>query len=560
MTFDITTGLIVLFVLVFLAAAAVYNNIKNNNRLRNHIKSSWGKVPDIKYKPGDMESIAKFYNNLSKKEKDRFYIDNITWNDLDMDKIFTRINNTCSSPGEEFLYYLLRTPNFTANELNEKEKLMDFFDKNVTIREKIQFLLSKIGKSRNLNLSNYLLNKINYTPWKFAIYRLLSVLPIICLIILLMNFSTGITLLGLSFLTNIIVYNLAKAELSIELESIGRIISLVNCATKIAAIGNICGYEAKLADALKNVSKIGKLSYSVVQNSNDPFGETVKIAFLVDVMNYVKLIKLVDRYQDDLLNVYMTLGLLDSMISIVSYRKSISYYCTPKFTQSKNDEEKFINFTDIFHPLIKDPVSNSLNTSGPVLITGSNASGKSTFLKTVAINAILAQTINTCLCRKYSSSLFKVYTSMALKDSLDNNESYYIAEIKSLKRILDSFNDDFPCLCIVDEVLRGTNTVERIAASTQVLGYMASSNSMCFVATHDIELTHILENIFNNFHFQEEIKGNEVTFDYKLYEGRAYSRNAIKLLKLLGYDDSIVNEAENQASYFTNEGIWKKYN
>ncbi|HOV25553.1 MAG TPA: hypothetical protein PK566_04230 [Pseudobacteroides sp.] len=150
MTFDITTGLIVLFVLVFLAAAAVYNNIKNNNRLRNHIKSSWGKVPDIKYKPGDMESIAKFYNNLSKKEKDRFYIDNITWNDLDMDKIFTRINNTCSSPGEEFLYYLLRTPNFTANELNEKEKLMDFFDKNVTIREKIQFLLSKIGKSRNL--------------------------------------------------------------------------------------------------------------------------------------------------------------------------------------------------------------------------------------------------------------------------------------------------------------------------------------------------------------------------------------------------------------------------
>jgi len=560
MPLDITTGLIILAVLALLVATAVYNNIKNNNRIRSHIKSSWGKAPEIKYKPGDMESIAKLYNNLSKKEKDRFYIDNITWNDLDMDKIFTRINNTCSSPGEEFLYYLLRIPNFMANELDEKEKLMEFFDKNIIIRDKIQFLLSKIGKNRSLNLANYLFSAINYIPWKFTIYRILSVLPIICFIILTINFSIGVTLLVLSFLTNIIVYNIAKAELSIELESISRIISLVNCATKIASIGDICGYEAKLSDALINVSKIGKLSYSVIQNSNDPIGETVKIALLVDVMNYEKIIKLVARYQDDLLKVYMTLGLFDSMISIVSYRKSISYYCIPKFTQSKKGEEKFINFKDIFHPLIKDPVSNSLNASGPVLITGSNASGKSTFLKTVAINAILAQTINTCLCREYNSSLFKVYTSMALKDSLDNNESYYIAEIKSLKRILDSFNDDLPCLCIVDEVLRGTNTVERIAASTQVLGYMASSNSVCFVATHDIELTHILENIFNNYHFQEKIEGNEVTFDYKLYEGRAYSRNAIKLLKLLGYDDSIVNEAENRASYFTNEGIWKKYN
>ncbi|KNY30354.1 MutS-related protein [Pseudobacteroides cellulosolvens] len=559
MPIDITTGLIILAVLAFLGATAVYNRIKNNNRITSHIKSSWGQVPENKYKPGDMESIASFFKNLSKTEKDSFYIDDITWNDLDMGKIFTRINNTCSSPGEEFLYYLMRTPDFLANELADKENLMEFFDKNSTTREKIQFLLSKIGKNRSFSLTNYLFKMVSYDSWKFTIYRILSIIPIISLVILIFNFNIGVTLLALSFVTNIIVYNLAKTELSTELDAISRIISLVNCAIKTAGIGHICGHEAKLADTLKNVSKIGKLSYSVVQNSSDPFTETIKIALLVDVLNYGKIIKLVVRYQEDLLKVYKTLGLFDSIISIVSYRKSIPYYCIPKFNESSNAGKRFINFTDIFHPLIKDPVPNSLTASGPVLITGSNASGKSTFLKTIAINAILAQTINTCLCHEYGSSLFKVYTSMALKDNLDNNESYYIAEIKSLKRILDSFNDDVPSLCIVDEVLRGTNTIERIAASTQVLGYMAASNSMCFVATHDIELTHILEDRFTNHHFQEKIEGSEVLFDYKLYEGRAYSRNAIKLLKLLGYDDNIVDQAENQASFFTNEGIWKKY-
>jgi DNA mismatch repair ATPase MutS len=89
---------------------------------------------------------------------------------------------------------------------------------------------------------------------------------------------------------------------------------------------------------------------------------------------------------------------------------------------------------------------------------------------------------------------------------------------------------------------------------------MAKSNSLCFVATHDIELTHILESCFTNYHFQEKIEGSEVLFDYKLYEGRAYSRNAIKLLRLLGYDEDIVNEAEDRAARFTAEGVWKKYN
>jgi DNA mismatch repair ATPase MutS len=107
-------------------------------------------------------------------------------------------------------------------------------------------------------------------------------------------------------------------------------------------------------------------------------------------------------------------------------------------------------------------------------------------------------------------------------------------------------------------VLRGTNTVERIAASSQVLLYLAAHNCLCMAATHDIELTYILENYYQNIHFQESISDSGMVFDYKVYDGRASSRNAIRLLSLMGYDEAIVREADGRAGHFLHSGIWKE--
>ena len=178
----------------------------------------------------------------------------------------------------------------------------------------------------------------------------------------------------------------------------------------------------------------------------------------------------------------------------------------------------------------------------------------------MAICAILAQTVHTVPANKYEGSYFRVLSSMALTDNLKNNESYYIVEIKSLKRILNKVDDTLPTLCFVDEVLRGTNTIERIAASAQILNSLSESNAICFAATHDLELTHILEKQYDNYHFQEEVVEKEVLFDYVLYEGRANSRNAIKLLGMMGYDESIIDKAEAMASDFVDTGIWKSIN
>ena len=267
------------------------------------------------------------------------------------------------------------------------------------------------------------------------------------------------------------------------------------------------------------------------------------------------------KYEKELFEIYEIIGYIDSMVSIASYRQSLEYYCIPELvhTDSGKSHDIFIECSELYHPLIDEPVKNSIKTDKCVLLTGSNASGKSTFIKTVALNAIMCQTIHTALAKNYHSSYYYIYSSMALRDDLFSNESYYIVEIKSLKRILDKVkSSSVPVLCFIDEVLRGTNTLERIASSSEILAKLSKLGAMCFAATHDIELTSILENYFSNYHFEEHVDDNDVLFDYKLRKGKANTRNAIKLLKMIGYDDDITYNAENHAINFLDTGVWNK--
>jgi DNA mismatch repair ATPase MutS len=243
------------------------------------------------------------------------------------------------------------------------------------------------------------------------------------------------------------------------------------------------------------------------------------------------------------------------MIAAASFREYLPGYCEPELIKTGKPR---LAVRDLYHPLIETPVENSIREERSVLLTGSNASGKSTFIKTLAINAILAQTIYTSVSKSYQGSFFLIYSSMALRDNILSKESYYIVEIKSLKRILDRINPEKPMLCFIDEVLRGTNTLERIAASSRILSSLARKNALVFAATHDIELTQILARDYSNYHFQEQIENNQIIFDYKLYEGKAVSKNAIKLLNMLGYPKDIIASAEAAAEEFQNKGEWSR--
>jgi len=274
--------------------------------------------------------------------------------------------------------------------------------------------------------------------------------------------------------------------------------------------------------------------------------------FHIDLIKFNKMLRHLRNHMENVDALIETVGYVESAIAIGLFRNSVGCYSIPRF------EGEGLSIKGAYHPMISEPVKNSVSASKGVLITGSNASGKSTFLKTVAINAILAQTIHTCCADEYRAPFYEIYSSMALQDDLGSGESYYIVEIKALKRILDAASEgEQKILCFVDEVLRGTNTVERIAASAQILKSLTEQEGMlCFAATHDIELTELLKSFYDNYHFEEDIIEGDIKFPYTLMTGAAKTRNAIKLLEIMGYDKRVIEQASAQAEKFVSSGVW----
>ena len=267
------------------------------------------------------------------------------------------------------------------------------------------------------------------------------------------------------------------------------------------------------------------------------------------------MLRILQDNKQESIDIVEKIGYLDAVISIGYFRAALPHYCVPELAEGADEP---LTISEGFHPAISYPVSNSFSQKKGMLVTGSNASGKSTFLKMTAINAVLAQTIHTCAAKSYRGNYYRIYSSMALRDNLASGESYYIVEIKALKRIVDAAAEpsQSPLLCFVDEVLRGTNTVERIAASVQILRKLSEQGIYCFAATHDIELTHLLEDVYDNYHFEEEVRDGDVLFSYRLLEGRAHTRNAIRLLEIIGFSDEIIQKADNMAKDFLETGEW----
>jgi hypothetical protein len=532
-----------------------------NNTIKKNILMKWGKVPVEEYKTGELKAISSYYKNFSENKKGKHhFIDDTTWNDLDMDSVFKRINNTLTTAGEEYLYFLLRKPEFDDALLIERNRLIEYFIKNQIDREKIQMTMAGLGKNRFIGISDYFFNNEKGKTFNGTLYKLLSLSFLISPFLMIYNLIFGLLIMVILFITNITFYYRVKNRIEAYLEGLSYIVDVIRISRKIGRTGtsSIEKYAGKLNELSSKIKGISISSfYQLFYKTNDMFLENIKVVFLVELIGFESLLKCINRFSEEIRDLFETIGFLDSIISIASYRESLNFYSVPELHKSVNDKSANLFFSDAYHPLINEPVANSINMEKSTLITGSNASGKSTFLKTVAINAILAQTIYTCLARDYKSCYFMIFTSMALRDDLSKNESYYVTEIKSLKRILDNLNWEFPLLCIIDEVLRGTNTIERIAASSEILYNLGKSNCICVAATHDIELTSILKNHYDNYHFREHFEDGIIFFDYIIFPGKSKTHNAIRLLRHLGYGENIVRAAEVKAEGFLQEGKWK---
>lgn len=554
-----STKIILAVILMILICLLIdyLSNIRKLKRNKRRIVNEYGEEIDIEDVSYKMEAVSSYFRNKNKDD----VIDDITWSDLSMDNIFKKINNTQSTVGNEVLYDILRNPLKDKLELMKRDNIIEYFAENEKGRIDFQLLFSRLGYNYDLNTTLSLFTEIDNSKNKLTLYRVLRALPVISILLIGVN-KSFLFLTLLSICLNIFIsFNNKKSK--VDVSGFSYIIKVVNVAFKIHSknLSIINENMNDISSDLKQVKKIKKKIVSTNPNSMlsdlNVLAEYTNMIFLSELITYEKVKETVIKNKEYLKSIYEFVGTLDSLIAVSSFRQSLDYYSKPKLFISSNKSENIIDFEQLYHPLVENPVSSSLHTENGILVTGSNASGKSTFIKSVAINQILGQSIFTTCAKFYKASFFNIYTSMALKDDVLKNESYYIVEIKSLKRIIDKSKAKIPTLCFVDEILRGTNTIERIASSSEVLSYFNDSNCICFAATHDIELTYLLENKFENYHFEEEITDNDIVFDYKLRSGRAKSRNAIKLLGLMGYDEKIIEDANERAAIFVRTGKWK---
>ncbi|MEP6681690.1 MAG: hypothetical protein ABJA35_00455 [Parafilimonas sp.] len=209
-----------------------------------------------------------------------------------------------------------------------------------------------------------------------------------------------------------------------------------------------------------------------------------------------------------------------------------------------SDEHFTLSGKEIGHPLIikKQSVTNDFSLNGTAridLITGSNMAGKSTFLRSIGVNMILAYA-GSCVCAKsFVVSVAQLMSSMRIEDNLAENTSTFYAELKKLKSIIDEVNKETKIFILLDEILRGTNSLDRHTGSKALIEQLIRKNAIAVIATHDIELSS-LENDFpesiKNYHFDVQVNNEKLFFDYKLKQGICTIMNASVLMKQIGIE------------------------
>jgi hypothetical protein len=550
--------LIVIAILGLIVIVTAVSSYRYKRRLRSSLEQSFGKIPVRRYDEYVMGSISSYWENRRDSEALPYSVDDLTWRDLDMDSVYKRINSACSSIGEEYLYGTMRDQMYNLEAAAKMEEAVQFFDGHQKIRINTQMILSRLGKITANGIVDFFHNPSDRMLSHYVLYPILSAAAALSVLSLIPFGGVGVLLIILMGIINMLVYSRAKIILEPELVSMRYISALLICAEKMShlKLGELKKYTDRLSRLQAPLQKMGKSAGTIMNVSldlNNMLFELIKMFFMIDFLMYRHMLSVITKHSEECIEIYKIVGFLDTAISIASFRKSLVTCSIPEFTDTEE-----IEIRNMVHPLVTEPVANSITLKRNSIITGSNASGKSTFVKAVAINTILAQTIHTCLAEHFSLKPSFVVTSMAVSDSIEAGDSYYIAEIKSLKRILDGLNGKVRCLCFIDEILKGTNTIERIAASAAVLDYLKNENCLAVIATHDIELTEMAEESFDNFHFQEHIGESGVDFDYKICDGRSTTKNAIRLLEFMDYNQEIIEKANALASDFEKNRVWEK--
>ncbi|MDP2320327.1 MAG: hypothetical protein Q8O42_13430 [Acidobacteriota bacterium] len=537
--------------LVVLAIAAQWFSHRNRQNLLAAIRANWGK-PGVRVRK--MDAIAEYHRSIVLARGPGCSLDDRTWTDLDMDAVFQSLDRTESTLGQQVLYQRLRRQG--AGDLNQFEQLVERLSHDAPTRERIQMALAGLREPDGYDLwwlaqADALVRPrwhLAFAAWAAIVLGAVAAIP---------------------WWPSAILVPVAGAaiNLAIRTRTVWRVSSMIGPFRQVSALvsaahtvrdANLPGPSAETL--LRDLPAIARLAAIARWVGRDPsksnelvagFWEYLNLLFLLDINALSLASGQLRACGPALLRVICAVGEVDAAISVASLRAGTDGWVRPSFQSSWRQAV----IGGLRHPLVVDAVPNSITLGPPfgVLVTGSNMSGKSTFLRTVGVTAVMAQSINTCFATDYRAPIVAVQSCIGRSDDLAAGKSHYIVEVDEVLSRVNASASAEPHLFLFDELFRGTNAVERIAAGEAVLRELLRDpgdgrKHVVLAATHDAELVELLGGDYEACHFADSIGPEGLSFDHRRAPGPATTRNAITLLELHGAPPSVVASALARAA------------
>ena len=537
--------------LIGLVMVIVLTNYMSMIRLRKRLAKAWDGERFF-IKKDTEESLVDGMLLASTIQPTDSQVDDQTWYDLALHQVFDQLNYTQSSIGAEALYQKMRLLTFQPDD--SLRELEEFFERQPDLRLRVQVIMNQLGKKNHNMARSIVANPGNQDSRIYlSLYIFLACLPVLSLFFLPFFKIQAFSVLIASVTFNIIFSSIRNWSNKTRLDQVSYLVRLFASAEKLSRLA--LPKQEALKQAVQPFKKTKVISSILQSPTGNSEMEIILIylnfLFLIPQIAQVYIYNQVKSYQKEAQETINLLGEMEVAISLLRHKRDFELICQPHFSK-----EGGIRGKSLYHPLIANPVVNDVSFEKNMVISGDNASGKSTYLKMVAINCILAQGLGFAYGESFELPYGHVMTSMDVSDDIEVGDSYFITESKTILRMIENLKKPGFHYFFIDELFKGTNTIERIGAGLGIVRWLSGRNCLYMISSHDIELVVASGAVNDNYHFDSRYVDGKIVFDYHIKQGSAVTKNAVNTLKSLHFPSEITLTAQELIEQYEETGKW----
>lgn len=516
------------------------------------LRAAWGQ-PVGAGRPVD-DRVAEAWDELERAGAPAGALDARTWADLDLDRVLAGIDRTETGLGRQVLHRRVRS-GAAWDDTPGQEILAERFRTDPALRESVGFHLASAGPTLGFGFWMITRPGAIVTQWWYRAFPVLSI-GMLASIVAIPFVPRILPVVLVLAVVNLVIRMATAWQVPGILAPMRQMGPVIHTAERLLeVIGTGDDQLLTMAEKVRRLQPLRRIASWVsrdVMASGDlvtAAWEYFNLLFILDANALFLSARHLEELGPVLAAVAGWIGDVDVALSVAALRAEPRGWCVPAWRDQPETRG-----AGLWHPLVDDPVPNdvTLRPGRGIIITGANMSGKSTYLRTVGVAAVLARALGTCPAQSWQGRPYRVRSLIGRNDDLALGKSYYQVEADGVVGMLHDAAAPTPTLFLLDELLRGTNTVERLAAGEAVLrallaGPEGGAAHVVLVATHDGELVSMLSGLYQPFHFRETAGPEGLSFDYQRREGPASTRTAIALLESTGAPKSVVDAARARA-------------